>query len=345
MKLNLLTFGDHLPDPVTGETTTVAERHNGIVESFVAADAAGFFGANLGEHHVGNFVSSNPPVTLAAVAGRTSALRLGTAVTLLANLDPLRVAEDYATLDVLSGGRVDVVVGRGNLFPATYEVFGQQLDDSRQLFEENIELLLRLWTENDVTWKGLGRPPLNSVTLNPKPVQTPHPPLWIGGGGSPETAELAARLGLPLALPSAFADPSRFAPVVEAFVQRWQELQGVHATRPSIAASWHMHVERDSARAKQRWEPRYAAYHQWFGDQVRLHNPDYVAPRFDYEWMLTSGSALAGSPAEVVDKLGRLAERLQADTHLVYLDMGGAPLRETLEMIELIGSDVIPQLP
>lgn len=344
MKLNLLTFGDHLRDPVTGELTTVAERHNGIIDTAVAADAAGFGGVNIGEHHVGNFVSSSPPVTLAAVAARTERIRLGTAVTLLANIDPLRAAEDYSTLDVISGGRVDVVVGRGNLFPATYEVFGQQLADSRQLFEENIELLLRLWTEEKVTWKGLSRPPLHEVTLNPRPVQSPHPPLWIGGGGSPETAELAARLGLPLALPSAFADPYKFVPVVAAFTERWSALQGADAVKPEVAASWHLHVERDSARAKARWEPRYAAYHQWFGDQVRLHNTDYKAPAFDYEWMLSKGSALAGSPAEVVDKLGMLGQILGADTHLVYLDMGGAPLRETMDMIELIGSDVIPQL-
>lgn len=344
MKLNLLTFGDHITDPVTGQSTTVAERHNGIIESAVAADAAGFNGVNIGEHHGGRFVTSSPPVTLAAIAGRTSRLRLGTAVTLAANIDPFRAAEDYATLDVLSGGRADMMVGRGNLFGATYDMFGQSLDDSRQLFEENIELILKLWTSDNVTWKGLSRPPLHDVTINPKPVQDPHPPLWIGGGGSPETAELAARLALPLALPSAFADPTRFVPVVQTYRERFTVHHGSAAPKPSVAASWHMHVAPKSQDAHDRWESRYQAYHLWFGEQVMEHNPNYSAPRFDYPWMLTEGAALAGSPAEVVDKLRRQAELLDADTHLVYLDMGGAPLPETLAMIDLIGAEVIPQL-
>ncbi|MFE5700753.1 LLM class flavin-dependent oxidoreductase [Rhodococcus koreensis] len=343
MRLNFLTFGDHLADPVTEHRTSVAERINGIVESAVAAEAAGFHGINIGEHHAGAFVSSSPPVTLAAIGSRTSTLRLGTAVTLIANLDPVRVAEDYAMLDVLSDGRAEVVVGRGNLFPSTYELFGLSLDDSRRLLEDNVELVLDLWTKDAVSWNGPGRPPFENLSLTPRPVQDPHPLLWIGGGGSPETAELAARLGLPLALPSAFADPTRFKPVVKDYRERFANAQG-DTEVPRVAASWHMNVAKNSQEAKKRWAPRYEAYHQWFGKQVTEHGGEYKAAAFDFDWMLTEGSALCGSPAEVVDKLSRMATLLEAEDHLVYLDMGGIPLEETLDMIDLIGSEVIPHI-
>ncbi|MFE5700365.1 LLM class flavin-dependent oxidoreductase [Rhodococcus koreensis] len=340
MKMHLLTFGDHLQDPVTGHTTTVAERHRGIIESAVAAETAGFDGVNIGEHHAGEFVSVSPPVTLAAIAERTTDLRLGTAVTLLANLDPLRAAEDYAVLDIISGGRAEMVVGRGNLFPHTYELFGQSLDDSRRLFEENVELVLRLWTEESVTWNGSSRPALHDVTLQPKPLQLPHPPLWIGGGGSPETAHLAARLGLPLALPSGFSEPGRFKPVVKAYKEAFTST----TSQPTIGACWHVHVAKTTQQARERWEPRFRAYHNWFGEIVKRQNPAFSTSELDFDWSVTEGSAIAGSPEEVIDRLGRLSEALEVDTNLIYLDSGGAPQAETMDMIELIGHEVLPKL-
>jgi alkanesulfonate monooxygenase SsuD/methylene tetrahydromethanopterin reductase-like flavin-dependent oxidoreductase (luciferase family) len=125
---------------------------------------------------------------------RTSRIRLGTGVTLLANLDPVRVAEDYATVDAISNGRVELAVGRGILVD-TYEAFGQKPDESRERFRENLELLLRLWSERDVTWSGRFRAPLDRVTVEPRPVQAPHPPIWVGSGSSPASVDLAAESG------------------------------------------------------------------------------------------------------------------------------------------------------
>jgi alkanesulfonate monooxygenase SsuD/methylene tetrahydromethanopterin reductase-like flavin-dependent oxidoreductase (luciferase family) len=134
---------------------------------------------------------------------------LGTGVTLLANLDPVRVAEDYATVDAISNGRVELSVGRGILVD-TYEVFGQKPDESRERFRENLELLRRLWSETDVSWSGRFRAPLDRVTVEPRPVQAPHPPIWVGGGSSPASVDLAVELGLPLMLPSVLAPPADF---------------------------------------------------------------------------------------------------------------------------------------
>jgi alkanesulfonate monooxygenase SsuD/methylene tetrahydromethanopterin reductase-like flavin-dependent oxidoreductase (luciferase family) len=343
MKLSLLTFGDYMEDPVTGELMTPTSRLRTIVEAAVLADEGGWWGVNLGEHHAGRFVLSSPPVVLAAIAERTEHLRLGTGVALAATLDPVRLAEDYATLDVISGGRVEVAVGRGNLFPHTYALFGQDIDDSRALFEENVETVLALWSEQNVSYPSKFRTPLEGITLQPPTVQKPHPPLWIGGGGSPETAELAARLGLPLALPSAFSDPMRFVPVVEQYRERFASYG--HADRElAVAACWHVNVTRNSQEARRRWRPRYEKYFHWFADQVKEQNPGYKPHAFDYEWLLGDGPAIGGSPAEAVEKLLRFTEVLQTDTHLLYLGAGGMPTDELLEMIELMNTDVLPEL-
>src|ERR1700759_3979665 len=134
VKFNLMSLGDHITDPVTGQRWTAQERHRMFVDMAVQAEAAGFHGVNMGEHHGIEYISSAPPVVLSAISERTTRLRLGTAVTLLANLDALRIAEDYSTLDVLSDGRVDIIAGRGNFFESTYVLFGQHVDESKERF-------------------------------------------------------------------------------------------------------------------------------------------------------------------------------------------------------------------
>ena len=345
MKFGLMSLGDRVADPVTGSLSTPDERHRMIVEAAVLAEAAGFTSVNIGEHHGIDYVFSAPPVLLAAIAERTQSLRLSTAVTLAANLDPLRMAEDYATVDVLSGGRVEIVAGRGNFFVSTYELFGQDVAESRERFDEGIELLLVLWKGGVVEWKGSFRPPIANIALQPAPVQQPHPPVWIGGGSSPETAELAARLGLRLMLPSAFGNPAGFRTVVDHYLEHFAAAG--HGHRPELGACWHVNVARTSQAAHDRWEPRYRRYHEWMQRLLRKVNPaipEYLLKPFDYEWLTWNGPAICGSPAEVVDRLGSLAEMLGAETHLLYLDMGGMPPQELFEMVELIGSDVLPQL-
>ncbi len=316
-----------------------------FVEMAVCGEAAGFHGINMGEHHGIEYIYSAPPVVLAAVGERTSRLRLGTAVTLLANLDALRVAEDYSTLDVLSGGRVEVVSGRGNFFESTYALFGQSVEESKDRFAENAELLELLWAGGPVSWSGRFRASVNGEALQPAPVQPSREVMWIGGGSSLESVELAARLGWKLMLPSAFGNPDFFVPVVDHYLQKWSEYG--HGWEPEIGAGWHVFVARDGAVARGVWEPRYRAYHEWMQELLGRVNktiPAHNARPFDFEWLTTSGPAIVGSPAEVVDRIGALSEKLSCTTHLLYMDMGGMPQRELFDAIELIGSDVIPQL-
>jgi alkanesulfonate monooxygenase SsuD/methylene tetrahydromethanopterin reductase-like flavin-dependent oxidoreductase (luciferase family) len=220
MREGLLILGDHLADPHTGYKSSHSARHRQIVELGVRAEQLGFDSVWLGEHHLCDYILSSPPVVLAAIGERTSRLRLGTGVTLLGSLDPVRAAEDYATLDVLSQGRVEVVTGRG-ILRRTYGDFGLDPSRSREIYDEHVELLLELWTREELHWRGRFRSPLEGITVKPLPHQKPHPPLWIGGGSSYDSVDLAARLGLRLMLPSVFAPPEAFAPHVERYRERY----------------------------------------------------------------------------------------------------------------------------
>jgi alkanesulfonate monooxygenase SsuD/methylene tetrahydromethanopterin reductase-like flavin-dependent oxidoreductase (luciferase family) len=346
MELSLMSLGDLVQDPITGTLLSEAERHRMVVDAAIVADQSGFYGINIGEHHGIDYVFSAPPVLLAAIAEHTTRLRLGTAVTLVANLDAFRAAEDYATVDVLSGGRVEIVAGRGNFFVSTYTLFGQDVAESHERFEEALELICQLWSGQPVSWQGRFRPAIDRVRLTPAPLQPSPLPISIGGGSSDATALLSARLGLRLMLPSAFGNPENFRGVTDTYLEAFA--QAGHAHAPSVGACWHVNVAPTSQAAKQRFEPRYRGYHAWMQALLKQVNPavpDYLLKPFDYDWLLSNGPAIAGSPAEVAERLQKLGEMLDADLHLLYMDMGGMPADEYLEMVELVGAEVLPLLP
>jgi alkanesulfonate monooxygenase SsuD/methylene tetrahydromethanopterin reductase-like flavin-dependent oxidoreductase (luciferase family) len=343
LEIGLLSLGDCLADPATGERPSPAARHRAIVEEAVHAEALGFDSVWLGEHHFCDYVLAAPPVVLAAIAARTSRVRLGTGVTLVANLDPVRVAEDYATLDAISDGRVELVAGRGILVD-TYEAFGQKPDQSRDRFHENVSLLRRLWSETDVTWSGRFRPPLDRVTLEPRPVQSPHPPIWIAGGSSLHSVDLAAELGLPLMLPSVLAPALDFAPLVERYRRRFAAA-GHDPAAARVGCCHHVHVQRDSQTARSSWKPYYENYLR-FVDRVwsrreLIHAKAKVD--LDYERLLER-VAICGSPAEVVDRIAAAREILGLDVHLAMFDLGGLPPANVARAMELYAADVAPQL-
>lgn len=341
MQVGLLSLGDLITDPVTGQRRSAAERHRSIVDQAIAAERFGFSNVHLGEHHFCEYILSSPAVVLAAIAERTTTLRLSTGVTLGVNLDPVRIAEDYATIDVLSGGRVEPVIGRGTFFPHTFAGFGQDATQARATFAEHLELLVRLWSEENVTWSGRFRSPLDGVTTHPRPVQLPHPPIWVGGGASPESVELAARLGLGLMLPTVFGAMEMFVPMVELYESRWA-VHGHDPARRRIGCVSHAHVAPTSAAARRRWEPRYRAYIEWVNDLVRRSTggASRGLGAFDFDRLCTT-TAICGSPAEVVDRMGMMRELLHLDTHIVMFDMGGLPDDALFDTIELFGTDAL----
>ncbi len=342
MHVGLLSLGDLITDPVTGQRRSHAERHRNLVDQAVLAESVGFESVHLGEHHFCDYILSAPPVVLAAIAERTTTLRLSTGVALGVNLDPLRIAEDYATVDVLSGGRVEPVIGRGTFFPHTYEAFGQDESTAKEVFAEHLELLVAVWESEKVTWSGKHRSAVTDLTVNPRPVQTPRPPIWAGVGASADSIDLAARLGLWLMLPTVFGTVDMFRRAVDFYEDRW-----AHYGHPSdgkrIGCCSHTYVHESSQRAREIWEPRYGAYIDWVNElQFRSSGGRMNGlGSFDFDH-LTANTALCGSPAELLDRMGQISEALHLDTQILMFDMGGLPDEELFAAIELTGKAIIP---
>jgi alkanesulfonate monooxygenase SsuD/methylene tetrahydromethanopterin reductase-like flavin-dependent oxidoreductase (luciferase family) len=335
-RLGLLSLADDLPDPATGLHAPQAERLRQIVDAAVLAEQAGFAHVGLGEHHFGQYILPSPFLLLAAIAAQTRRIRLGTSVTLLACLDPVRVAEDLATLDLISGGRAAVTVARG-AEPATMTAFGNTDEDIlRARFDEHLRLLLRLLTEDRVTWSGRFRSPLRDVRLSPRPVQAPHPTISVGGGLSNVSCDLAAELGLPLALPSLFRYPEDYLPIVD----RYRAGMAAHGFRDRASVSYpsYVHVARTSQEARARWRPHLEAYARFAVECRGSHGRP-----MDYEGLLR-GPAICGSPAEVVDRIAEINQQLGLEAHDLMLDAGGLPARQVREAIELLGTEVLPYL-
>jgi alkanesulfonate monooxygenase SsuD/methylene tetrahydromethanopterin reductase-like flavin-dependent oxidoreductase (luciferase family) len=331
----LLSLSDHLEDPHTGQRSTQADRFRTIVESAVLAEEAGFAHVGLGEHHFGGYILPSPFVLLGSIAARTERIRLGTSVTLLANLDPVRVAEDIATLDVVSNGRAELTVARG-VMETVNQVFGiSNPDELRPCFEEKLRLLLRLLTEDRVTWSGKFRSPICDVHIEPRPVQKPFPALFVGGGLSPISCDLAADLGLPLTLPSLFRYPQDYLPIVERYRER-MATNGM-ADRISVSYPSYVHVARTSQEARARWRP-YLTNYVRFAVSCR---GGFGRP-MDYDGIL-EGSAICGSPAEVADRIATINAMLGIDIHYLMPDLGGLPACLLREVLELLGSEVFPR--
>lgn len=325
MRVGLLSLGDCHDDPVAGTKTSPAQRHRAIVDEAVLAESLGFDAVWLGEHHPCDSVLAAPPVVLAAIAARTARIRLGAGVTRLASLDPVRVAEDYATVDAISNGRVELSVGRGILVD-TDEGFGQKPDESRERFRENLELLRRLWNETGVSWSGRFRAPLDRVTVEPRPVQAPHPPIWVGGESSPASVDLAVELGLPLMLPSVLAPPADLLPLVQRYRERW-DAAGRDPAGARVACCNHVHVAANSQQARLARRDREGQALGAVRDSERL-----------------LAGIVCGSPGEVVDRIAATRETLGLDLHLSIFDLGGLPPAQVARTLELFATQVLPHL-
>ena len=215
MQLGITTFAETTPDPATGATISSDQRLREVLEEAELAEQVGLDVYAVGEHHRPDFAVSAPAVVLAAIATRTRRIRLASAVTVLSSDDPVRVFQDFATLDLLSGGRAEIIAGRGS-FTESFPLFGQDMDDYDELFAEKLDLLLRLRESPRVFWHGKHRPALTGQGVYPRPLQQPLP-VWIAVGGSPNSMIRAGTLGLPVALAIIGGLPVRFVPLVELY--------------------------------------------------------------------------------------------------------------------------------
>ncbi len=215
MEIGIYTFAETTRDPSTGQTITAARRLRDLIEEIELADQVGLDVYGVGEHHRPDFAVSAPAVVLAAAADHTKRIRLTSAVTVLSSDDPVRVFQDFATLDLLSGGRAEIMAGRGS-FIESFPLFGYDLDDYDELFEEKLDLLLKLRDSERVTWTGEHRPSLSDLGIYPRPLQEKLP-IWIAVGGTPQSVVRAATLGLPMALAIIGGTPERFKPFVDLY--------------------------------------------------------------------------------------------------------------------------------
>jgi alkanesulfonate monooxygenase SsuD/methylene tetrahydromethanopterin reductase-like flavin-dependent oxidoreductase (luciferase family) len=214
MEIGIDSFVENTPDPVSGVTVSPAERVHDLLEEIVLADQAGLDVFGIGEHHRQEYVSTAPAILLAAAAARTKRIRLTSAVTVLSSADPVRVFQDFATVDLISQGRAEITIGRGS-FIESYPLFGFDLNDYDELFAEKLDLLLNIRENIHVHWSGKHRSALAGQGVYPRPVQNPLP-VWIGVGGTPKSFARAGALGLPLAVAIIGGEPQRFRPLIDA---------------------------------------------------------------------------------------------------------------------------------
>ena len=332
IELGIDTFGDVTVD-TTGHAVPQPQVIRNVVEEAVLADRVGldFFG--LGEHHRDDFAVSAPDVVLATIAGRTERIRLGSAVTVLSSDDPVRVYQRFATLDALSGGRAEVILGRGS-FTESFPLFGHELRDYEVLFEEKLDLFTQLLREEPVTWSGTTRAGLADQRVFPTTESGLR--TWVGVGGSPESVLRTARHGLPLMLAIIGGDPLRFAPFADLYRRTLDELG-----RPQLPIGIHSpgHVAETDEQARDELWPHYREMHARIGRERGW--PPMTRAQFDLATG-PEGALAAGSPQTVADKIVRAVTGLGASRYDLKYSAGTLPHEVMLRSIELYGTEVAP---
>ncbi|MGH6760234.1 MAG: LLM class flavin-dependent oxidoreductase [Phyllobacterium sp.] len=336
MELGLYTFAGVSPDPSSGAAITPHERIKNLIEEMELADQVGLDVFGIGEHHRKDFAISAPAVALAAGAARTKNIRLTSAVSVISSDDPVRVFEEFATLDLVSSGRAEIMAGRGS-FIESFPLFGYDLDDYNVLFADKLDLLLKLRETEIITWSGKTRAPINGRGVYPRPLQKSLP-VWIAVGGTPQSVIRAGTLGLPLAIAIIGGEPHRFAPLVELY--REAGAKAGHAPEKlKVGINSHGYVAEDSRSASDEYWPSYEVVMSQLGRE-RGWPP---TNRAQYEAGRTPrGALLVGSPQEVIDKIMLQYTHFKHDRFLLQIDLGSLPHSNTLKAIELFGTKVAP---
>lgn len=334
MELGITTFAETLPDPVTGEAIGHGERLRQVVEEAELAERVGLDVYGVGEHHREDFAASAPAMVLAAVAARTERIRLTPAVTVLSSDDPVRVFQQFATLDLLSSGRAELLVGRGS-FVESFPLFGYSLADYDELFAEKLDLLLALRDSERVTWSGRFRPPLIDQPVYPRPQQLPLP-IGVAVGGNPGSAVRAGVRGLPMTLAIIGGDPARFA--VFGDLHRRALAESGRAAAP-LAVHGHGYVAKDGAEAVADFYPSYEMAMRRIGAERGW--PPMTRRQFD-AMRGPGGSLVIGTPDEVAAKILYWRDVLGIDRFMLHISVGTMPHEKVLRAIELFGTEVAP---
>lgn len=338
MELGLYTFGDIGTDPVTGRDLAAPERLRNLIEEIELADQVGLDVFGLGEHHRPNYAISSPPVVLAAAARTTRRIRLSSAVSVLSSDDPVRVYEQYATVDALSEGRAELMVGRGS-FIESFPLFGYDLDDYDALFEEKLTMLLAIDRGEVLTWRGSQfTQRVEGLGVYPRPV-TGHLPIWVAVGGTPQSAMRAGMLGLPLALAIIGGEPRRFSALTNLYRRAADQAGKADAARVSLNV--HGFVAEDGRRAADVFFPAQKAVMDQIGRERGW--PPQTRAQFE-AGIGPEGAQFVGSPAQVTDKILSLREDLGFDRVSIQMAIGVIDHAEMMRAIEVLGTKVAPEL-
>ncbi len=332
IELGLDTFGD-ITDGPDRKPLSAAQVIRNLVEEAVLADQVGVDFIGVGEHHRADFAVSSPEMVLAAIASRTRRIRLGSAVTVLSSDDPIRVFQRYATLDAVSNGRAEVILGRGS-FVESFPLFGFDLEQYETLFNEKLDLFAAVLKEQPVTWQGTTRPPLERLSVHPK-TESGRLVTWIGVGGTPQSVIRAAHYGMPMMLAIIGGDPRRFAPFADLYRRALQETGkaelpvGVHS---------HGYVGETDAQAR---EDLFADYKR-MRDKIGAERGWPPMSRADFEREIESGSLYVGAPETVARKIAATAKILGVGRFDMKYSAGPLSHGKMMRCIELYGRKVIP---
>ena len=336
MELGIYTFAETNPDPASDRGIVAAQRLRDLMEEIELADQLGLDVFGVGEHHRPDYVVSSPAVVLAAAAERTKKIRLTSAVSVLSSDDPVRVFQDFATLDLLSGGRAEIMAGRGS-FIESFPLFGYDLDHYDELFEEKLELLLLLRENERVTWRGRHRESLDNLGVYPRPLQNPLP-VWIAVGGTPQSVVRAATLGLPMALAIIGGEPARFVPMVDLYRDAARRA-GHDPAQLAVSINSHGYIAENSQQAADEAYPAYAEVMSRIGRERGW--PPLNRSRFEAD-RSRRGAVLVGSPQEVIDKILLEYQLFANQRFLIQFSVGTMPHKKIMRSIELFGSVVAP---
>jgi probable LLM family oxidoreductase len=336
MELGIYTFADMVPDRAPGKAAHAHQRMKELMEEIQLADQVGLDVFAVGEHHRPEYAVSAPAVVLGAAAVVTKNIRLSSAVTVLSSDDPVRVFQNFATVDLLSDGRAEIMVGRGS-FIESYPLFGYSLQDYDALFSEKLDLLIQLNGSERVSWKGKHRPAIDNLGVYPRPHQ-PSLPIWIAVGGTPASAVRAATYGLPMALAIIGGMPERFVPFVELYKEAYRD---AGKKNPRLSINSHVFVGDTSQSAADAFYPAYSAMMNHLGKERGWSPLSYA----DFEAMRSpKGSLLVGSPQQVIDKILFEYELFQNTRFLAQMSLGTVAHKNVLRSIELFGTKIAPEV-
>lgn len=335
-ELGLYSFAELTPDPQTGKMISPAQRLHNLLETIELAEQVGLDVFALGEHHRSDYVSSSPAVILAAAAARTKSIRLSSAVTVLSSDDPVRVFQQFSTLDLLSKGRAEIMAGRGS-FIESFPLFGYDLRDYSSLFTEKLELLLKLRESERISWVGKHRARLDNQAVYPRPLQEKLP-IWVAVGGTPESVVRAGTLGLPLAIAIIGGLPEKFAPLVDLYY-RAVDYAGHDRSKLSVSINSHGYIADNPRQAIDECWPSFELVMNKIGRERGWG----ALKKREFEGSCTlRGANFVGSPEQIIEKILFQHELFGHQRLLLQLSIGTMPHDKVMHAIELLGTKVAP---